>query len=183
MSLTGLCISDRMDPMTGRSGIMYATLKRAAWAVVAVLCCGGLGSAAKTPAKLGTVETVELGQGVTMKLTLIPAGSFVMGSPESEPARQANEGPRRRVTITRPFYMGVYKVTQKQYQAVMGDNPSRNKGEDHPVDSVSWPNAAEFCSKLSALTGRSVRLPTEAEWEYACRAGSTTMYFYGDDPL
>ena len=82
--------------------------------------------------------------------------------------------------ITKPFYMGVYVVTQAQYEAVMGVNPSYFKGENNPVEQVSWNDAVEFCKKLSAKTGQTVRLPTEAEWEYACRAGTTTPFNTGE---
>jgi len=85
------------------------------------------------------------------------------------------------VTISKPFYMGVFEVTQAQYQAVIGSNPSNFKGASNPVDKVSWDDATAFCKKLSAKTGKTVRLPTNAQWEYACRAGSKTRFSYGDD--
>ncbi|MDG2390934.1 MAG: formylglycine-generating enzyme family protein, partial [Planctomycetaceae bacterium] len=89
------------------------------------------------------------------------------------------------VTLTKAFELGVYEVTQEQYEAVMGENPSRFKGAQNPVEKVSWDDAVEFCRKLSALPaetspGYVYRLPTEAEWEYACRAGTTTVYSFGD---
>jgi formylglycine-generating enzyme required for sulfatase activity len=114
--------------------------------------------------------TLDLGNGVTMKLVLIRAGKFMMGE----------EGNQHEVTISKPFYMGVTEVTQAQYQAVMGANPSQFKGPTNPVDSVSWDDAVEFCRKLSEKTRKAVRLPTEAEWEYACRAGSKTRFCFGD---
>jgi len=131
----------------------------------------------------GKELTLDLGNKVTMKLVLIPAGKFMMGSPKEEKDRFDNEGPQREVTLTKPFYMGVYEVTQAQYEAVMGANPSRYKGPTNPVESVSWDEAAEFSKKLSEKAGRAVRLPTEAEWEYACRAGTQTAFSFGDDPL
>jgi len=91
-----------------------------------------------------------------------------------------NEQPQHRVRITKPFYMGVYIVTQAQYEAVMGWRISLDKGECNPADQVSWDDAVEFCNKLSAKTGQTVRLPTEAEWEYACRAGTTTPFNTGE---
>ena len=124
---------------------------------------------------------LDLGSNVTMRLLLIPAGKFVMGSPESEKDRFPDEGPPREVAITKPFYLGVHAVTQAQFEQVMGANPSKTKGAQNPADSVLWDDAAEFCKKLSAQTGRTVRLPTEAEWEYACRAGTTNRFSFGED--
>jgi len=135
---------------------------------------------------------------VTLELVRIPAGKFLMGSPESEgenktagpdgetmdwPGRFPNET-QHEVTISKPFWMGIHEVTQAQYEAVMGKNPSRFKDEKdsarRPVEQVSWHDAVEFCGKLSEKTGRKVRLPTEAEWEYACRAGTATAFKTGD---
>ena len=120
----------------------------------------------------------DLGNGVTIALVLIPAGKFMMGSPEKEFARETDEE-RHEVTLSRPFYMGTTEVTQEQYEAVMGVNPSGFKGAKHPVEKVTWHDAISFCRKLSEKTGKTYRLPTEAEWEYACRAGSTTPFNTG----
>ncbi|MCY2928851.1 MAG: formylglycine-generating enzyme family protein [Planctomycetota bacterium] len=125
--------------------------------------------------------TLDLGNKVTMKLVLTPAGTFMMGSPESEKDRLADEGPQHEVIISKAFYMGACEVTQEQYQAVMGKNPSRFKGAKNPVEQILWDDAVEFCKALSAKTGKTVRLPTEAQWEYACRAGSKTRFGYGDE--
>ncbi|MFW6154671.1 MAG: formylglycine-generating enzyme family protein [Planctomycetota bacterium] len=127
---------------------------------------------------------VDLGDGVTMTLAHIPAGTFMMGSPETELDRLSNEGPRHEVTLTDSFYMGVHEVTQRQYQTVMGTNPSQftSSGLDAPVEQVSWNDATAFCAALSQFIGKEVMLPTEAQWEYACRAGTTTRFHYGDDP-
>jgi formylglycine-generating enzyme required for sulfatase activity len=122
--------------------------------------------------------TLALGNKVTMKLRVIPAGKFMMGSPEGEQSRCADET-QHEVTIGRPFYMGVYDVTQEQYQAVMGKERSMCKGPTYPADSVSWDEAVDFCKKLSAKTGKPVRLPTEAEWEYSCRAGTMMPFNTG----
>jgi len=125
--------------------------------------------------------TLDLGGEVEMKLVLIPAGDFMMGSPHNEQGRGNDEGLPHRVKISKPFHMGKYEVTRAQWKAVMGTNPSFFKGEaDCPVETVSWANCQEFCQKLSARCGRKVRLPTEAEWEYACRAGSKGRYGFGD---
>jgi formylglycine-generating enzyme required for sulfatase activity len=125
--------------------------------------------------------TLDLGNKVTMKLVLIPAGKFKMGSPKDEMDRDDNEGPQHEVTISKPFYMGIHEVTQEQYEQVMGKNPSSFKGAKNPVEKVSWEDTVAFCKKLSQMSGKTVRLPTEAEWEYACRAGSRTQFYYGDD--
>ncbi|MDD5634390.1 MAG: formylglycine-generating enzyme family protein [Candidatus Omnitrophica bacterium] len=131
----------------------------------------------------GEKETLDLGAGVTMDLARIPAGIFLMGSPEAEDGHSGYEAPQHKVTIAKPFYMGVYLVTRAQWKTMMGSDPSQLPGvDDQPVDSVSWLDAQEFCKKLSIKTSKTVRLPSEAEWEYACRAGSTTRFCYGDDP-
>ena len=122
---------------------------------------------------------LDLGGEVAMKLVLIPAGKFLMGSPADEPQREPDEAPQRTVTISRPFHLGATEVTQPQYERVTGKNPSRFRGPDNPVDSVSWNDAVAFCRAVSDRVGRNVRLPTEAEWEYACRAGTTTPFYTG----
>jgi formylglycine-generating enzyme required for sulfatase activity len=121
-----------------------------------------------------------LGNGVNLEMVSIPGGRFLMGSPASEKDRDDDEGPQHEVNVP-PFYMGQYEVTQAQYGAIMGQNPSRFKGADRPVESVTWDDAQAFCQKLSAKTGKNYRLPSEAEWEYACRAGTTTAYSFGND--
>lgn len=126
--------------------------------------------------------SLNLGQGVSMQLVLIQPGKFMMGSAAEEMGSYPDESPQHAVTISRPFYIGVYEVTQEQYQAVMGENPSAFQGKSNPVEQVSWEDATEFCRKLSQKTGHAVRLPTEAQWEYACRAGTNTRFYYGDDP-
>ena len=133
--------------------------------------------AAQVPAK---EMSLDLGGGVTMELVRIKAGSFTMGSPESELERFANEK-QHRVTISNDFYMGKYAVTQEQYEAVMGTNPSyftkeKGGGLKHPVEQVSWNDAMDFCKKVSARSGKTIVLPTEAQWEFACRAGTTTPF-------
>ncbi|MDB4353536.1 formylglycine-generating enzyme family protein, partial [bacterium] len=107
---------------------------------------------------------------------LLPPGVFTMGYKRDE----------HEVKLTKSFMLGIHEVTQTQYERVMGKNPSKFKGANNPVEQVSWEDAVKFCQKLSALpaekaAGRVYRLPTEAEWEYACRAGTTTTYSFGDD--
>jgi formylglycine-generating enzyme required for sulfatase activity len=218
--------------------------------------------------KLPPTQTLDLGNGVNLELMLIPAGKFVMGTPEPTPvdeevfhkkiltgqallavsgfvllvmllvvaikairkkcrpqvslmllllvtvaaggcvlsgvhwgqsvrgleaagldfiaakarydAESSDEKPAHSVTLTQPFYMGKYDVTQEQYQQVIGTNPSHFKGKDNPVETVSWVDAQAFCKKLTEQSKQTIRLPTEAEWEFACRAGTTTSYYSGD---
>ena len=159
--------------------------------------------------------TLDLGNGVSMKLVLIPAGKFIMGSPETEKDRGQDEV-QHEVTISKPFYIGVTHVTVDQFAAFVKDsgykteaekdgwsvgfeikdgkfvasvmngcswrNPSFDQKGDHPVVQVSWNDAKAFCDWLSKKSGKTVGLPTEAQWEYACRAGTTTAYPWGDDP-
>jgi formylglycine-generating enzyme required for sulfatase activity len=130
-----------------------------------------------------------LGNSVGMKFVLIPVGTFPMGSSELESAYRLNETPQHEITITQAFYIAVTLVTQAQYQRVMGQNPSRfhagvGGSAEHPVERVSWDDAADFCRRLSEVpeerqAGRHYRLPTEAEWEYACRAGTSTPFCFG----
>lgn len=119
---------------------------------------------------------------IGMEFVLIPAGEFKMGSPSSEEGRNDREGPVHTVTIEKAYYLGKYEVTQKEWREVMGSNPSNFKGDDLPVEYVSWNDAQEFVKKLNEKEGTNkYRLPSEAEWEYAVRAGTTTRYSFGDD--
>jgi formylglycine-generating enzyme required for sulfatase activity len=121
----------------------------------------------------------DLSNGITLEMVQIPGGSFMMGSPASEKGRTQDESPQHQVNVP-AFSMGKYVVTQEQYQQIIGKNPSSFKGAKRPVEQVSWKNAVEFCQKLSEKTGREYRLPSEAEWEYACRAGTTTPFHFGE---
>jgi formylglycine-generating enzyme required for sulfatase activity len=127
---------------------------------------------------------------IGMEFVLAPAGVFAMGSPSEEKGRRPCEGPAHNVTLSRPFYVGINPVTQAQYQQLMGQNPSYftralGGGPNHPVEQVSWDDAVIFCQRLMELAGSPghghiYRLPTEAEWEYACRAGTNTPYAFGE---
>lgn len=130
----------------------------------------------------------DLGAKVELEMVLIPGGSFLMGSPEDELGRTDEESPQHQVTI-KPFCMGKYPVTQAQWKAVaalpqvdreLNPDPSNFKGVDRPVECVSWYDAVEFCDRLTNKTGRKYRLPSEAEWEYACRAGKSTSFHFGE---
>jgi formylglycine-generating enzyme required for sulfatase activity len=113
-----------------------------------------------------------------MRFVLIPAGAFMMGSPADEPGHQPSEA-LHRVTIRRPFYLGAREVTQREWAAVMGSNPSHFRGAELPVEEVNWFEVHEFIRRLNARGAARFRLPTEAEWEYACRAGTSTPYAFG----
>lgn len=127
-------------------------------------------------------EALDLGSGVAMTMVKIPAGSFEMGTNSTEYEWLTNSRPVHSVTFLQPFYMGMHEVTQAQWRAVMGTNPSYFTGDNRPVEQVSWNDAVAFCEALSTKVGRTIRLPSEAEWEYACKAGSgDTKYFFGND--
>jgi formylglycine-generating enzyme required for sulfatase activity len=156
----------------------------------------------------GKVDVVDFGEGVKLEMVLVPAGKFKMGFTKKELAdfklefqedikktknRELGkkekeavdwvinvQGKQHEVNLTKPFYMGKYEVTQEQWESVMGKNPSDTKGAKLPVTDVSWNDCQEFIKKLNAKTDGGYRLPTESEWEYACRAGTTTAYSFGD---
>jgi len=129
----------------------------------------------------------KLSEGVVLPMVSIPAGSFLMGSPQQEPERWDAEGPQHEVTL-RAFYLAQTPITQAQWQVVAGWNkeerdlqqdPARFKAANRPVEQVSWHEAMEFCRRLSLRTGKTYGLPSEAQWEYACRAGTTTPFHFG----
>lgn len=145
----------------------------------------GLRAAVSAPEENPPRElTLDLGEGVSLELVYIQPGTFIMGGESKTDGRfHCVEVPEHEVEITRGFYLGKYEVTQAQYEAVTGTNPSKSTRQpDCPVDNVSEADARSFCGKLAEMTGRDVRLPTEAEWEYASRAGCDTKWFFGDDP-
>lgn len=119
-----------------------------------------------------------LKEGLFLDMVYIPGGRFSMGSPATETSRQGSEGPQHQVTVP-TFFMGKYPITQAQWQAIMGKNPAQFQGTDRPIEQVSWQDATAFCQKLSELTGQDYRLPSEAEWEYAARAGTSTPFCVG----
>ncbi len=132
--------------------------------------------------------TEDLGNNVVLEMVAIPGGKFLMGSPENELERRDSESPQHTVTV-QPFFMGKFPVTQAQWAAVavlknvkidLNPDPSNFKGANRPVEMVSWNHAIEFCARLSNKTGKNYRLPSEAEWEYACRAGTTTPFYFGE---
>jgi uncharacterized protein (TIGR02996 family) len=124
-------------------------------------------------------QTLTLAKGVDMTFAWIAPGTFLMGSPPEEPERFEEEM-LHDVAVTQGFYLGIHAVTQAQWQAVMGNNPSHFKGKNRPVEQVSWDDCQAFCTKLSERDGKCYGLPSEAEWEYACRAGTTTPFHFGE---
>jgi formylglycine-generating enzyme required for sulfatase activity len=162
--------------------------RKVATVALAVLgLCGGCHGRQEADSKTNGPPkelTMDLGRGVKLEMVLIPAGEFLMGSPDSDKDANAGEKPQHRVRIIKPFYLSKYLVTQEQWKAVMGGNPSEFTGPKNPVETVSWDDCQEFFEKLnaqSAAPGGKFQLPSEAQWEYACRAGSKTRYCFGDD--
>ncbi|OCR01274.1 hypothetical protein BCD67_25775 [Oscillatoriales cyanobacterium USR001] len=121
----------------------------------------------------------DLGSGAILEMILVPGGRFDMGSPNTEVGCDRDEWPQHNVNIS-PFFMSKYKVTQSQWEAVMGNNPSNFKGAQRPIENISWNDAVAFCQKLTQKTGKHYRLSSEAEWEYACRAGTKTPFYFGE---
>ena len=149
--------------------------------LILLVGCGIVAPAQTSPgqSKLNETRTVDLGEGVKMEFVLIHPGTFQMGA-EKNP----EEKPPHPVTIMTPFYLGKYLVTQEQWEKVMGSNPSEFKGAKYPVDSVSWNDCQSLLAKLKQTWPElTFRLPAEAEWEYACRAGTTTEYNFGESEI
>ena len=146
------------------------------------------GTGIKCIAKSAEYFTQDLGNGVLLEMVHIPGGTFIMGSPENEEGYHEFQGPQHQVTVP-SFFMGKYPVTQKQWRLVaalpkvkidLESDPSRFKGDNLPVECVSWNHTQEFCARLSRKTNQTYRLPSEAEWEYACRGGTTTPFYFGE---
>jgi formylglycine-generating enzyme required for sulfatase activity len=171
---------------------MQSTTHRLVAATILLLVTSAIGNAAGNAVEKTIINSAGI------ELLLVPSGTLMMGSDDADRTAAASEKPRRQVTISKPFYLGKYEVTQAQWEAVMGSNPytssrsnpfyglpgmaERITKPDHPA-TVSWNDAQEFIRRLNEKEGHTrYRLPTEAEWEYAARAGSTTAYSFGDDP-
>ena len=152
----------------------------------ALLASGGPGGDGERPADESSTLTLTLPGDVEMELVRIPAGRFLMGSPDAEQDREPGEGPQHEVTISKAFYLGRHEVTHAQWKAVTGsvrDNSGFDGSNyDSPMQATSWNEVQEFLEQLNALGLGTFRLPTEAEWEYAARAGTTTRFYWGDDP-
>ncbi len=130
----------------------------------------------------GFEKTITINVDVTMTFCYIPAGDFIMGSPPDEKGRRKNEGPPHPVRITQPFWISKYEITQTQWTALMNNNPALLYGPNHPIENVSWNDCQAFIQRLNQLGIGRFRLPTEAEWEYSCRAGTKTRFYWGKDP-
>ena len=141
---------------------------------VAALATGTTGTTGVSPVANAKTKTVTLPGGATMEMVWCPPGTFMMGTPDSEPERQSKEK-LHKVTLTKGFWLGRYEVTQAQWKSVMGANPSKNKNAELPVENVTWEDCDAFCKKVGGVA----RFPTEAEWEYACRAGTKTAFYWG----
>ena len=139
------------------------------WTSPAIICLG-----------LGNRQQVVSVPSAAMRFVRVSPGSFVMGCPDRD-VEGHNFQKEHKVKLTKGFHMGVHEVTQEQYRTVMGMNPSRHRGDTNPVDSVSWRDAMAFCERMSRMTGHKISLPTDAQWEYACRGGTTTRFSFGDD--
>jgi len=176
--------------------------------IVTVLGLVGALTVVAQEVKPGEIEVIDLGKDVKLEMVLIPAGKFKMGFTKKEledfkvdlqeefkrgkkkelgkeeldfvDQVMSFQGKQHEVTLTKPFYMGKHEVTQEQWEAVMGKSPSEEKGAKLPVTDVSWEDCQEFIKKLNKKTDGGYRLPTEAEWEYSCRAGTTTAYSFGN---
>jgi eukaryotic-like serine/threonine-protein kinase len=127
--------------------------------------------------QLGSAQclTESLGESIQLDLVSIPGGTFMMG----DPRHHQDEQPLHQVTLP-AFYMGKYPITQAQYRSVMGDNLVTGAGLDYPIEQIGWDDAIEFCTKLSQKTGKKYTLPSESQWEYACRAGTDQAFYFGD---
>ncbi|HLN30516.1 MAG TPA: bifunctional serine/threonine-protein kinase/formylglycine-generating enzyme family protein [Gemmataceae bacterium] len=181
VELLGSCFEDNPDDRPHNAGSLAEELRAMLQGMSSPTSAPIVAPAAETAPAAPAALPRRVSNSLGMTLTLIPSGTFKMGSPSSETDRGHDEGPLHEVTITQPFYMGIYPVTQRQFEAVMGHNPAnfnsyKGGGPDFPVERISWNDAMEFCWRLGDLpaekaAGRSYRLPTEAEWEYACRGG------------
>ncbi|MBC5795453.1 SUMF1/EgtB/PvdO family nonheme iron enzyme [Sphaerospermopsis sp. LEGE 00249] len=172
-----LILSDRTETKVKQA--LISNLQGLKLEKIEVVTTNKFGEIIQRQQRIAKYFTEDVGNGVKLEMAAIPGGTFMMGSPENEAGRRDNESPQHQVTVP-SFFMGKYPVTQAQYQAITGNNPSRSKGSNRPVEFSNWNNAVAFCEKLSQKIGKTYRLPSEAEWEYACRAGTTTPFHFGE---
>ncbi|WP_249370337.1 bifunctional serine/threonine-protein kinase/formylglycine-generating enzyme family protein [Acaryochloris marina] len=169
-------LSESPSPDPSPSSESASSLKSFEYEVVSVDETGAISNRSQKQAQF---FAEELDSSTTLEMVKIPGGTFTMGSLEGKPERDDDEGPQHEVTLSL-LYLGKYPVTQAQWEAIMGSNPSKFKGANRPVEKVSWNDAVEFCQKLSQKHGKDYRLPSEAEWEYACRGETTTPFYFGE---
>jgi formylglycine-generating enzyme required for sulfatase activity len=186
--LKGMELQPKDRPQTVREWLellSYPQLPTFKFEIVTVNLRGEITSRRRSQAQF---FAADLGGGVMLEMVAIPGGTFLMGSPETEEERSNDESPQHTVRVA-PFFMAKYPVTQAQWKAVaafpkinidLNPDPSWFKGANRPVENVSWHEAVEFCSRLAKKTGKTYRLPSEAEWEYACRAGTKTPFHFGE---
>lgn len=152
------------------------------WLLLLLMASGSLvAQAGELPREL----SLDLGGGVALKMVLIPPGKYMRGSNETgfDAWSWGKESPRHEVTISKPFYMAVHPLTVEQFDTITGKkSPFFESARNRPKGTLSWVKAVEFCKAISEKTGRTLQLPTEAQWEYACRAGTATRWYFGDDP-
>ncbi|MGA1265049.1 MAG: formylglycine-generating enzyme family protein, partial [Prochlorothrix sp.] len=160
-------------------GDLVAGLPSESYGFTTVINLDAAGNGGQEVSREVTRWVEDLGNGVLLHLVRIPAGSFTMGSPDSEVGRDSDEGPQHQVYVPE-CWMGQFAVTQAQYRAITGQNPSSFGGDQNPVERVDWDQARTFCETLSQRTGRNYHLVPEAIWEYACRACSTTPFHFGE---
>ncbi|MGK7944444.1 MAG: SUMF1/EgtB/PvdO family nonheme iron enzyme [Microcystaceae cyanobacterium] len=178
LGMTGLGLLSKLTPNYPTKGV---TLEPFTFDTVKV---NGDGNLIEQKTKQGQQFTVSLGNGVSLEMVKIKGGTFMMGSPETEEKREKDEPPPHQVSVS-DFYMGKYEVTQEQWQRIMGNNPSHfQSGDTYPVETVSWHDCQKFCQKLSKEKGLGLgltfSLPSETQWEYACCAGTSTPFYYGE---
>jgi len=168
-------VSEVFETTVAASPIVPPTAKTFSFTVITV---DSYGKISNKQTNSGTFINLELGNGINLELVYILGGSFLMGSSDDDREGFERERPQHQVQVN-PFWMGKYPVTQAQWQQIMGNNPSYFPGYNRPVERVSWDDCVNFCEKLSQQLGKEIRLPSEAEWEYACKAGTTTPFHYG----
>ncbi|HEX8843178.1 MAG TPA: bifunctional serine/threonine-protein kinase/formylglycine-generating enzyme family protein [Pyrinomonadaceae bacterium] len=177
LALTAIVVAYALTRRTSSESRSPATINQASSPQPTETATPLVNASTPTPAATPVQTITESLNGVKLEMVLVPGGTFMMGSPEG--VGYNSERPQHTVTV-RAFYMSKYEVTQAQYKALMGINVSEFQGDDLPVENVSWDFAKDFCDRLTQVTGRKYRLPTEAEWEYAARAGTTTAFSFGN---
>ncbi len=171
--LDGLTVKTHADEALQRlKAFVHKTFK------FKIITVNAKGETIQSRPKQAIYDIEDLGNGITLEMVYIPGGTFIMGAPINENGSSNDEYPQHQVSI-KPVWFSKYPITQAQWQAMMGKNPSNFQGTNRPVEQVSWHDAINFCQRLSEKTGHQYHLPSEAQWEYACRAGTTTPFHFG----